>query len=281
MNKLTLIFLFIVSSIISQNNTEIYLFDITKTIDGYELNHKINISNNKGYDSQPHFYDNNTLLFASSRDGQTDIVKYTIDTGEKKFINYTKNGGEYSPQRIPNSKDISAVRLDNSGLQRLYKYNINTGISEEIIPDLKVAYPLWYNDHVLFSAVIVENALELVKSNNLNNILEKNIGRSLHKIPNTNLISFISKKKMNWEISAVNTSTLSIDKISGIEGNYEDICWLTKEIVLLAKKNQIVQLTISKENIWKEFVNKDQLNLKNISRISVSPNGKKIAIVGE
>ena len=87
MNKLSLIFFFIVSSIISQNNTEIYLFDITKTIDGYKLNHKVNISNNEGYDSQPHFYDNNTLLFASSREGQTDIVKYIIDKGEKKFMN--------------------------------------------------------------------------------------------------------------------------------------------------------------------------------------------------
>ena len=86
---------------------------------------------------------------------------------------------------------------------------------------------------------------------------------------------------MNWEILAVNTSTLSIDKISDVEGDYEDICWLTKEIVLMAKKNQIVQLTISKETVWREFVNKEQLNLKNISRISVSPNGKKIAIVGE
>ena len=86
---------------------------------------------------------------------------------------------------------------------------------------------------------------------------------------------------MNWEILAVNTSTLSIDKISDLEGNYEDICWLTKEIVLLAKKNQIVQLTISKETVWREFVNKEQLNLKNISRISVSPDRKKIAIVGE
>jgi hypothetical protein len=132
--------------------------------------------------------------------------------------------------------------------------------------------------------VIGENALELVKSdlnNNLNNILEKDIGRSLHKIPNTNLISFISKKKMNWEILALNTSTLSIDKISDLERNYEDICWLTNEIVLLAKKNQIVQLTISKETVWREFVNKEQLNLKNISRISVSPDRKKIAIVGE
>ena len=84
MNKVSLIFFFIVSSIISQNNTEVYLFDITKTTDGYELNNKLNISNNEGYDNQPHFYDNNTLLFVSSRDGQTDIVKYTINTGEKK-----------------------------------------------------------------------------------------------------------------------------------------------------------------------------------------------------
>jgi len=132
--------------------------------------------------------------------------------------------------------------------------------------------------------VIGENALELVKSdlnNNSNNILEKNIGRSLHKIPNTNLISFISKKKINWEILTVNTSTLSIDTITLLDGNYEDICWLTKEIVLLAKKNQIVQLTISKKTVWYKNVNKEQLNLKNISRISVSPDGKKIAIVGE
>ena len=86
---------------------------------------------------------------------------------------------------------------------------------------------------------------------------------------------------MNWEILAVNTSTLSIDKISDIELGYEDISWLTKEIVLLAKKNQIVQLTISKKTVWYKNVNKEQLNLKNISRISVSPDGKKIAIVGE
>jgi hypothetical protein len=86
---------------------------------------------------------------------------------------------------------------------------------------------------------------------------------------------------MNWEILAVNTSTLSIDTITLLDGNYEDICWLTKEIVLLAKKNQIVQLTISKKTVWYKNVNKEQLNLKNISRISVSPDGKKIAIVGE
>ena len=51
MNKVSLIFFFIVSSIISQNNTEVYLFDITKTTDGYELNNKLNISNNEGYDN--------------------------------------------------------------------------------------------------------------------------------------------------------------------------------------------------------------------------------------
>jgi Tol biopolymer transport system component len=142
MKKLPLLFVLIASTAVAQTNTEVYLFDVEKTDKGYQLTNKKNISDNKDYDSQPYFYDNNTLLFASSRNGQTDILKYTIKTGKKVFINNTPQGGEYSPQRIPGSEDVSAVRLDNSGLQRFYRYDINTGESKELIRSLKVAYPL-------------------------------------------------------------------------------------------------------------------------------------------
>ena len=164
MKKLPLLFVLIASTVVAQTNTEVYLFDVEKTDKGYQLTNKKNISDNKDYDSQPYFYDNNTLLFASSRNGQTDILKYTIKTGKKVFINNTPQGGEYSPQRIPGSDDVSAVRLDNSGLQRFYRYDINTGESKELIRSLKVAYPLWYNDKLVVSAIIGKNSLDLVTS---------------------------------------------------------------------------------------------------------------------
>ena len=284
MKKITLLILFIASTIVSQTNTEVFLFDIKKTETGYELTNKKNISTNEGYDSQPHFYDNYALLFASSRNGQTDIVKYTIDTGIKEFINYSPQGGEYSPQRIPGTDDISAVRLDNTGLQRFYRYDINTGKSKEIIRNLEVAYPLWASSKLLFSAVIGEKSLELVKSdlkNKTNVLLEKNIGRSLHSIPGTNSISFISKKKPLWEIFSIDITTLTINKIANLDGNYEDIAWISKDVVLQAKKNQLLQFNIKTDSIWKELINKDSLQIQNISRITISPDRTKIAIVGE
>ena len=66
----------------SQMNTEIHLFDITSENEKLKVVNGKNISNNDGYDSQPHFYNDNLVLFASSRKGQTDIGKYNIKNRE-------------------------------------------------------------------------------------------------------------------------------------------------------------------------------------------------------
>ena len=53
MNKLSLIFFFIVSSIISQNNTEIYLFDITEQLLGADSVHEGNFAPPDYFESYP------------------------------------------------------------------------------------------------------------------------------------------------------------------------------------------------------------------------------------
>jgi len=284
MKKLTLLVLTLFSTIVlAQNNTEIYLFDIKKIDKRYQLTHKKNISSNEGYDSQPHFYDKNTVLFSSTRNGQTDIVKYDIITGKKVFINNTPQGGEYSPQRIPKSNDVSAVRLDNSGLQRFYQYNIQTGESKEVIKDLKVAYPFWHDHKTVVSAVIGEKNLELVVSNikkQKNHILDKNVGRSFHRIPNTNNVSYINKENTTWEIRSLNVSKLTSEKVTDIDGKYEDICWLPDGSILQAKKNEIIRFDPTTKS-WSSFYSFENTELRNISRIIVNPEGTQIAIVAE
>jgi hypothetical protein len=47
MKKITILILFIASTIVSQTNTEVFLFDIKKTETGYELTNKKNISTNE------------------------------------------------------------------------------------------------------------------------------------------------------------------------------------------------------------------------------------------
>ena len=136
-------FLLVYQSIFSQTNTDLFLVEIN---DGkLEINNPLNISNNEGYDNQPSFYDDDDILFSSTRNGQTDIALYHIKTGAIDWISNTPGGGEYSPTKIPNKEEVSAIRLDTNGLQRLYNYKIRSGEYKELLKDLKVGYHVWYS----------------------------------------------------------------------------------------------------------------------------------------
>lgn len=268
----------------SQADTEIYLFDIEPTGNKLSLANGKNISNNKGYDSQPHFYNDNIVLFASSRNRQTDIGKYNVRDNNLTYINNTPNGGEYSPQKIPNSKNVSAVRLDKDGLQRFYKYNFKTGNSTELIKDLVVAYPMWYDKNTVVASVIVNNNLELVVSNikkKTTTTIAKNTGRSIHKIPNSNLVSFMKRNGKEWEVWSLNPKTNEQKKII-TTGKNQDMCWLLNGSMLIADGSKILIFNPKKDTkptVFYDFKNK--MPLANISRIAVNAISSKIAIVAQ
>ncbi|HDZ14017.1 MAG TPA: steroid delta-isomerase, partial [Pricia sp.] len=208
---------FTILSVAAQTNTEVYLLDV-KTVDGKtEILNPRNISNNEGYDNQPSFYDGETILFSSTRNGQTDIARYDIPSDSVSWITDTASGSEYSPLKIPGKNSISAIRLDTTGLQRLYEYSIWDGSSTELLKDLPVAYHVWYSKDIVVSSVLGDTHMNLVVSNLAdakNRIIEQNVGRSLHKIPDTDLISFISKENTPWEIRSLNPTTGEIKKIT-------------------------------------------------------------------
>lgn len=282
MKKLALLFVFISTSLLAQSNTEVFLFDLSK--DGKLTNQK-NISKNPGYDSQPSFYTKDQLLFAATRNGQTDILLYDINSNKKiDFLSNTPKGGEYSPQRIPGSKNVSAVRLDNNGLQRFYSYNFTTKESKEVIAELKVAYPMWYDKNTVISSVIVGNNLDLIISDiksKKNHTVQKKVGRSFHHIPNSNLVSYISKENDQWEVRSLNVKTKKTQKIVNTSGNYEDICWLPDGTILQAKGNQILKFNPKTDSDWSVFHSFKNTGIHKISRIMVSEDGSKIAIVAE
>jgi len=265
-------------------NTEVLLFDITKNADKIELKNQRNISNNDGYDNQPHFYNDNLITYVSTRNNQTDITIFNLKTDKISFINNTPNDGEYSPIKIPNSKDISAVRLDDDGKQRLYKYNYKTGKSTELIKNLVVAYYVWYDKNTIVSSVIENGNLNLYVSDIKTGINKKyatNTGRSFHKIPNSNLVSFISKEKDEWFINSLNPTTGEIKKITQTIKDAEDMCWLADGTILIPFKDTIFKFnpkTDNKFHVVKQF---DDDNLQNITRITSNKTSSKLVLVSD
>jgi len=267
----------------SQSNTEVFLFDIGTTNSKISLKEPTNISNNEGYDNQPSFLSNDAVIFASSRNGQTDIARYDLKYGSKSWLNFTE-GGEYSPLKIPNKNEVSAVRLDKDGKQRLYLYNLRNGESKELIQEQVVAYYTWYDENTIVSANIEVKSLNLYV-NSLNNGTTKkftnNVGRSFHKIPNSNLVSFISKENDTWLIKSINPANGKIKTVANTIDKVEDICWLNQNTILSGKDGILYKLTLRKDNSWKEVADLRKHGITKITRLAINSNANKLLIAAD
>lgn len=151
----SILMIFLCIRIWSQEATEIYLLDLKEQDDKIVLTNAVNVSNNQGYDNQPSFTeDSSALLFASFRDGQSDIAKYFIEENFRVWLTDTPQS-EFSPVQVPESKKyFTCVRLNEDQSQYLYKYAYKKKPPEILIPDLKVGYYLWLDKKSLISFVI-------------------------------------------------------------------------------------------------------------------------------
>ena len=267
----------------AQNNTDVYIFDIEIHEDGVFISNILNISPNDGYDNQPSFIDKNTLVYSSTNNGKTDIAEYNIKKDKKTWINSSEYN-EYSPILAPFKNTISAVRVLKSGDEHLYQFNIKNGDEAVLIDNLKIGYHAWINEETVLLAILENNSLSLNIANittKTNKTVVKNIGRSLSKIPNSNLFSYISKESKTWEIRsynpATNTSKLIIKTLEGSE----DLCWTSHGYIIMAKGNELHVFNPKKDEDWKLLGVLSDERMTNITRLNINSDASKLAIVVE
>lgn len=270
--------------ICAQTNPEVYLVDFKKEGDSLLFLNPVNISVNEGYDNQPSFFDDEHLLFSATRDGQTDIKNYQIRDGNSTWLSATPNGSEYSPLRIKGSAHISAIRLDNDGTQLLYRYTNTEAEPEVLIKDLKVGYHVWFNEDILVTTVLTGDGMDLVVTNfkdNSSYTVQKNVGRSLHTIPNSNKISYISKEKVLWAIKSLDPVTEATEEIIRTYLLKEDLCWLDDGTLLTGYGNRLYRYHPKVDKDWKlAHVFKDK-EINMISRLATNSKATQLALVAD
>jgi|TARA_R110000851_G_scaffold77514_2_gene170508 hypothetical protein len=269
----------------AQTNTEVYVFDIRPAYEGLELLNIQNISNNKGYNNQPSFIANETLVFAGNNEGQTDISEYSLNTKSQKWFNQKTEGGEYSPQKFPTSNDVAAVRLDNDGLQRLYKYDSQTGKSTELIKDLQIAYFAFYNYEKILATVLDSDKMNLVLidlQSKKTDTLFYNAGRSLQKVPKTNSMSYsLVNEEGNLDLYLLDMNSYENFFVTQLPIGIQDYVWINDTQILVGSGNKLYMYDTLGESEWTRVASLEDYGLKNITRMAISPNGKKLAIVTE
>lgn len=285
--KILLGFILFFSSLltIAQPNTDVFVMDVIPSEEGLKVSNFRNVSNNEGYDNQPSFYDTNTLVYAMTRNGATDIGATNLPSFQQYWLNLPTDGGEYSPVHIPGSTSLAAVRLDPDGLQRLYEYPIPDKPSKLLIQDLQVAYYAFYDGNHLLASVLSDNRLDLVmhdfQEKKTDTLLE-NSGRSIHKVPNRNSMSYTAvNDEGNQDIYLLDMKDRESYFVCQLPIGIQDYAWLNEDEILIGSNDKLFMYDTADNAKWKQVADLSGYKIKDITRLAVSPNGRQLALAAE
>ncbi len=285
---LTLILILIPSAGFSQGETDIYLIRIKIDGERYIFSDPVRINQTEGYNNQPSFHPDGSSVFYSSGSGSnTDIYRYDIETGKTIRLTDTPDS-EYSPTVMPDGKSFSVIQLVTSegprkGAQPLISFPLAGGDPELIYEEgEKVGYHTWIDPQkVALFLLGSPHFLRIVdlKDNSSVRVAE-DIGRSLHKIPGQDAISF--SRSQEGGPNVIKMYDLGTGKtqpiVSMLEGN-EFYAWTPSGVLIMGVGPQLFVFKPGKDKDWQLIGDLSALGIKNISRLAVDPKAQWLVII--
>ena len=269
--------------------TNIYLFELKQYTDSifvFKSPKYLTFFNANGYNNQPHFFGNDQLYITSQQAGndQTEIVAFDLTVGTRRNVTETVDS-EYSPTPTPDGKSFTCIREEADGkkTQRVWKFPINQSNNGERVYEetTGVGYHSWINNQET-ALFIVGKPHHLAIRNVIDDkevFISDNIGRTFSLLPNGNF-AFVHKiSDSNWELKEVNLLNYRKSAIIQTIPQSEDFVVLKDGTFLMAKGSKLFKYKAGKDQDWLEIANFSNFGMNNISRIAISPNNGKIALV--
>lgn len=240
-----------------------------------------NATDRDGYDNQPAFDPSSAAFYytAAVDTTQTDTYRHRLDSGSSERVTSTSGASEFSPTPIPGQAAFSAIHEKN-GLQYLWRYAIDgTEMGPIFATAEPVGYHAWADGHTVAMFILgspptlqIGDAL----SGEIRTVAE-NPGRSLHRIPGSNEISFVRKDTGDeWWIERLDPASGRSERVVRTLPGREDHAWTPQGEILMGDGR--VLLAWSGEGGWREIAALGG-EAGDISRIAVSPDGSRIALV--
>ena len=265
---------------------DIYLVSVDKKDGVFEFGKPNNITDREGYDNQPSFTpDGRGVLYTSNREGQTDIYRYYIRTGATRQVTQTSPESEYSAAVIPSGDAFSVVRVESDSTQRLWQFDMDGSGARVVLTEIKpVGYYAWGDDDTIGLFVLANSEIPLATMQIADTrsgratIIAYGVGRSIHKVPGRNAISFTHRTPELW-IKEVDLEHHTVTPlISLLDGN-EFYAWLPDGSAITAQGAKLFRWDREKGAEWQEVADFADRGITSISRLAVDPEGDRLAIV--
>ncbi len=271
--------------------TDVYLARLVRSGGNLTMRSVRNLTRRAGYDNQPAFSaDGRTLYYTSNRgDGQTDIWAIDLATFRQRRMTRTPES-EYSAAVTPDRRGISVVRVERDSTQRLWRFPLGGGRPCLVLDNLApVGYYAWANDSTLAAFVLGQpSSLQIANIDSRSvDTVARTIGRSLHRVPGGQRISFVDKADSAvWWIRAVDPATRQVTPIAPLPTGVEDYVWTARGELLSSNGQSTIMRwhpDAAQPNyaIWRGIGGLDSTVAGKITRLAVSPNGRWLAFVAE
>jgi hypothetical protein len=254
--------------------TEVFLVPLTRpSSTEWRVGVPANVSRFDGYDNQPAFaVDARALFFTRvGADGQADIWRSDFATGRTAPVQVTGES-EYSAFPTPDSSALAVVRVEADSTQRLWRLPLDGSAPTVLVPDVApVGYFAYANDSTLAMFVLGSPAtLQVATIGRAGaRTMARNIGRSLHRIPGTEDISFVQKGGARWHIMRLNVRTGAVDTIVSTRPRREDYAWLDATTIVMGDGAQLFTYTLGAAD-WTPLGDFGFARLGDITRLAVS-----------
>ena len=160
-------------------------------------------------------------------------------------------GGQTSLEYAPRFAAVGTTVIDNSSAWRM------DPSKKLIVPEI--------NGHLLTKE---------------DKIITENIGRSIHRIPKEDAMSFVHKQSASeWQIKKFDNKTESISVIITTLSGREDLAWTPDGTIIMSDGSKLFQYKPGKSKGWEEIATNFPAEVKGITRLAASADGKKLALV--
>lgn len=245
-----------------------------------------NITDRPGYDNQPWFLpDGSALLYTSRRDGQVDVFRYDFALRSATRITNTPEH-EFSPS-LAQDGELLVVRWANDmSTGALWRYSrAGAPIAEATGSVSRIGYYAEAGaDHFV---VFVNDSVQTIgvtnrRDGSFRRIAERFGGSPPKTIPGRAASAsymIVDEAGERW-IAAYDVASGETTPIVRTRGRQTHYAWTPAGEILMAEGSALYAFRPGDAD-WRLVGDFDQPGLARITRISVSSDGRRIAVVGE
>lgn len=268
---------------------DIFLFDVSISPAKTELTNCRNVTDAVGYENQPSFVpDSKSFLFSKSDGPQTDIFEYFIESAETKRVTKSK-GMEFSPVASPDNKLISYVSDGVGANQSVWQIDRQSPNKPVWVlanqPEREpVGYYCWNREtgFFLFWSRYGFSIRLLHDSKPLTHYVSGSaVPTTPQQIPQSLCFSFVHRQGNGevW-IKELDPESKSVRPLIKCVGSNSHYGWSPDGSIFMVERDVLFRWSGKEAESWVEVVDLSQFNIKDATRLTISPNGNLMAVVG-